>query len=231
MTTKMTTNIVFCLPGKSFSSNYFNSWNKTISELNRLGISYAYCMDYDPVIYYVRNRILGGSNTSGKDQKPWQDQIGYDWMVWIDSDMVWEPSDVIKLIQSDKNIVSGAYVMSDGTNLAMVEHLDFKHLATAGAFKFMTKTEISTRTEPFKVSYAGFGFMAIRKGIIESMEYPWFRPRWVSEGIFHDFCAEDVGFCWTAKEFGHEIWVDPTVRPGHEKSVILGSRQLTTSHM
>ena len=58
-------------------------------------------------------------------------------------------------------------------------------------------------------------------GVFESMEYPWFQPRWVSGGNFHDFCAEDVGFCWTAQELGHEIWVDPAIKVLHEKTVLL----------
>jgi len=53
------------------------------------------------------------------------------------------------------------------------------------------------------------------------MEYPWFQPRWISKDNFHDFCAEDVGFCWAAQELGHEIWIDPSIKVGHEKTVIL----------
>jgi hypothetical protein len=180
-------------------------------------------MGYDPVVYYARNRILGGQNNSGKQQKPWQGQVQYDRMMWIDSDMVWNPDDVIKLITSDKPIISGTYLMSDNRLHPVVEDLDFNHLADHGVFEFMDKTTMSARTEPFKASYTGFGFVSIAAGVVESMEYPWFQPRWVSNDRFHDFCAEDVGFCWAAQEAGQEIWIDPTVRVGHEKSVILSS--------
>jgi hypothetical protein len=53
------------------------------------------------------------------------------------------------------------------------------------------------------------------------MEYPWFRPRWVEKDSFSEFTAEDVGFCWTAAEIGESIIVDPTIRVGHQKSIIL----------
>ena len=213
--------LIFCLPGRTFSSNYFNSWNSTIAELSAHGISYAYSMGYDPVVYYVRNRILGGQNTAGRSQLPWQGKLPYDRMIWIDSDMVWTPDDVLKLISSDKPITGGTYIMSDNQNYPVVENLDFSHLADHGVFKFMDREEMASRSEPFKVSYTGFGFVAIKAGVIEQMEYPWFRPRWVSNDRFHDFCAEDVGFCWTAQENGHEIWIDPTIRVGHEKSTVL----------
>jgi hypothetical protein len=213
--------VIFCLPGRQFSNNYFNSWNATVSALNERGISYAYSMIYDPVVYYTRNRILGGQNTGGKSQKPWQSQISYDKMIWIDSDIVWKPEDVLKLLGSDKSVIAGTYLMGDGKNFPIVEHLDFTLLATTGTFRFMDQVDINTRTSPFKVSYTGFGFVCVTAGVFESMEYPWFQPRWVSGENFHDFCAEDVGFCWSAQELGHEIWVDPAVRVSHEKTILL----------
>jgi len=214
-------NVIFCLPAKTVSSNYFNSWNATISELNNQGINYAYSMGYDPVVYYTRNRILGGQNTSGRTQKPWNGQVQYDRMIWIDSDMVWQPSDILALLSHDKPIVSGTYLMGDGTHYPIVENLNYEHLMKNGVFEFMSSSVMATKTSPFLVSYTGFGFLAIKAGVVETMEYPWFQPRWVSNETFHDFCAEDVGFCWAAQELGHEIWVDPAIRVGHEKTAIL----------
>jgi len=213
--------VIFCLPGKQFSNNYFNSWNATISALNEQGISFAYSMTYDPVVYYTRNRILGGQNTLGKIQKPWQGSIVYDKMFWIDSDIVWKPEDVLALLASDKPIISGTYLMSNATHFPIVENLDFSVLASVGTFQFMTQPDVSAKTTPFKVSYTGFGFICIKQGILETMEYPWFQPRWISNQNFHDFCAEDVGFCWTAQELGHDIWVDPSIKVGHEKNLII----------
>jgi hypothetical protein len=213
--------VIFCLPGKTISSNYFNSWNATISALNERGISYAYSMVYDPVVFYTRNRILGGQNTAGRGQKPWGGQLQYDRMVWIDSDMVWKPNDIISLLNHDMPIVSGTYLMSDGNNYPVVENLDYDHLADTGTFKFMDKAAMAAKTTLFKASYTGFGFLSIKAGVIETMEYPWFQPRWISNDTFHDFCAEDVGFCWAAQELGHEIWIDPTVKVGHEKMLII----------
>lgn len=214
--------IIFCLPGKSFSSNWFNSWNKTIAELSNNNISYAYCMDYDPVVYYARNKILGGNNVNGKQQLPWQGQIDYDYQIWIDSDIVWQPSDILKLLTKGKNIISGLYHMSDGINYPVVEHLDFAHLKDYGTFRFLDDSQLRQKnTLPFKVSYTGFGFIAIKKGVMESLGYPWFQPRWVTSEKFHDFCAEDVGFCWSAQEKGWEIYIDPTCIVKHEKTVLL----------
>ncbi len=214
-------NVVFCLPGRTFSSNYFNSWNATISELQKRGMSYAYSIGYDPVVYYARNKLLGGQNTAGKSQKPWQGRLSYDRVVWIDSDMVWSADDVVKLISSDKDVISGTYLMEDGNTYPVVEHLDYNRLLSTGSFEFIKREDMVSRVVPFKVSYTGFGFVSAKAGVFESMEYPWFQPRWISNPSFHDFCAEDVGFCWAAQELGYDIWVDPTIRVGHEKMVVL----------
>lgn len=214
-------NILLCVPGNKFTDNWVHSWNDTVAALNKAGHTWGYSMAYDPVVYYARNRVLGGDNVQGKNQKPFQGKIPYDYLVWIDSDMVWRGSDVLRLISLDVPIASGCYLMQDNKQYPIVENLDYDLLAADGAFKFMDRDALNAKTSPFKVSYVGFGFIVIARGVFETMEYPWFRPRWVDHNNFHDFTAEDVGFCWTAKEKGHDIVVDPSVRVGHEKNMIL----------
>lgn len=214
--------IVFCLPGKTFSLNFFNAWNASISALSQHGINYAYCVGYDPVVYYARNKVLGGMNTAGKKQKPWQGKITYDKMVWIDSDIVWTSDQLLKLISyTDKPIIAGLYHMENGIEYPVVENLNYSKLYEQGTFEFLTNDTIKNRTTPFKVNYTGFGFVSINRGVIENMEYPWFRPKWVEHENFYDFCAEDVGFCWEAANQGHSIWIDPTIIVGHEKNIII----------
>lgn len=213
--------VVFCFPGNNFSDRWIHSWMDTLAVLGKNGIEWVYSMTYDPVVYYARNRVLGGNNVDGKSQKPFQGKITYDYQFWIDSDMVWSGLDVLKMLKLDKPIVSGCYMMSNNVELPVVESLDWDLLHQSGTFKFMRREDIMSKEDPFKVSYAGFGFMAIKHGVMESMEYPWFHPRFVDYKEFHDFTAEDVSFCWSAQELGHDIWLDPTVRVGHQKLLSL----------
>ena len=214
-------NILLCVPGRTFSSSWIHGWNDTISALTKAGHTWGYSMQYDPVVYYARNRVLGGNNTAGKLQQPFGGKLAYDYLVWIDSDMVWCGDDVLKLIGMNVPIASGCYLMQDNLHYPIVENLDYNRLAEEGTFKFMNRNDLAEKTTPFKASYVGFGFVAIAKGVIESMEYPWFRPRWVEHNNFYDFTAEDVGFCWTAQEKGHNIYVNPAIKIGHEKNMIL----------
>ena len=213
--------VIFCIPGNKFSDRWFHCWMDTIQTMSQHNIQWSYSMAYDPVVYYARTRVLGGSNVEGKTQKPFQGRIQYDYLIWLDSDMVWSGQDVIKLIKLDVPIASGCYMMANNTELPIVESLDYSKLLESGTFKFMTRDELNARTMPFKANYVGFGFMCVKYGVFESMEYPWFQPKFVEQGNFKEFTAEDVGFCWTAKDNGYDIWVDPTVRVGHEKSIVL----------
>jgi hypothetical protein len=213
--------IIFCIPGNHFTDLWVHSWNDTLAVLSRAKHTWAYSMDYDPVVYYARNKVLGGNNTSGRHQKPFQGTAEYDAIVWIDSDMVWKGQDVINLINSDKFITSGCYLMRDNTHYPIVETLDFAKLAVSGTFDFVSREKLMLKTQPFKANYVGFGFLAIKYGVFESMEYPWFRPHWVDHDNINDFTAEDVGFCWSAHDYGYDIWVDPAIKVGHEKLIVL----------
>lgn len=213
--------VIFCLPGRQFSDLWMRSWTDTVTTCGNNGIEWAFSMAYDPVVYYARNRVLGGNNTSGRNQKPFQGQLDYDYQVWIDSDMVWRGEDVLKLLSHGKSVVSGVYPMANAQDCPIVEELDYGMLLEQGTFRFMTRDEVGARTDPFNVSYVGFGFMAIARGVIERMEYPWFRPRWVDKDSFLEFTSEDVGFCWNLADIGEKILVDPTIRVGHQKSITM----------
>ena len=94
-----------------------------------------------------------------------------------------------------------------------------------------TLDSIQKRNKPFTVDYTGFGWLLIQKGVFEDfdengkkkIEYPWFAPKMqvFESGNVQDMCGEDVSFCLDAKEAGYEIWCDPRIRVGHEKTRII----------
>ena len=88
-----------------------------------------------------------------------------------------------------------------------------------------TIDSISKRKKPFTVDYAGFGWLLIKYGVFEheDMKYPWFAPKMqiFESGAVQDMCGEDVSFCLDAKEAGFEIWCDPRIRVGHEKTRVI----------
>jgi len=180
------------------------------------GIEWDMSSDYSPLIYHCRNDILHGDPTKGKKQIPWQGRFKYDWQIWIDSDMIWTPEDIKRLIsRNNLSIISGCYMRQDDNNYAFsIREMD-------GSFKAMTRQEVDPMGDPFEVSVTGFGFVAIKYGVVESMEYPWFRPLVKEDEESFTFTSEDTGFCMLAQQAGYVVVVDPSIQVGHEKSWIL----------
>ena len=70
-----------------------------------------------------------------------------------------------------------------------------------------------------------FGCVGFKKGVFEheGMKYPWFGPKMqgFESGEVQDMCGEDVSFCLNAKEAGFEIWCEPRIRVGNEKTRVI----------
>ena len=74
--------IIFCIPGREFSVHFLKSWSKLINELQLMDIEWELISEYYPYLHQVRDRIV---------QKAIQKE--YDYLMWIDSDIVFNPSD------------------------------------------------------------------------------------------------------------------------------------------
>ena len=213
--------IVFCLPGKNFSGTFLLCWSELLAWCMTNGITVNVQQHYSCNIYYVRNMCLGGNVLNGENQKPFNETIDYDYIMWIDSDVIFSVEHFKKLLLHKKNIISGLYLMEDAMQFATVEKWDEDYFSKNGSFEFLTKNHIENKKEIFPVAYTGFGFILIKKGVFESLTYPWFRPEFIKIGNATDFTMEDVAFCRTITKKGYEIFVDPTVIVGHEKNKIL----------
>ena len=75
----------------------------------------------------------------------------------------------------------------------------------------------------FECVYIGFGWLMVRFGVHESFSYPFFKPQFheLKGGSIYDFSSEDASFFLELREKGIKCYVDPDVRVGHEKSVVL----------
>jgi hypothetical protein len=212
--------VIFCLPGASFSRRFLCSWTDLVINCLQHNVYPILSSQQDAVVYYVRNKCLGGDVRRGKNQKPYDGKFEYDYLMWIDSDIVFSFNQFYSLLQKNLPTVSGLYAMDGGTHYPVVKNWDEEYFKQHGTFEFSSVESLKDLKNPFEVDYVGFGFILIKKGIFETLEYPWFRPKFFEIGNAYDFCSEDVGICKSLKEKGHKIYVDPTIRVGHEKKII-----------
>ena len=126
----------------------------------------------------------------------------------------------------ERQIVAGWYCTEDGKTTSVAHWLDEDDFrGNGGVMNHETIESISKRRKPFTVDYTGFGWLLIKNGVFEhkEMPYPWFAPKMqvFESGQVQDMCGEDVSFCLDAKDAGFDIWCDPRIRVGHEKTRII----------
>jgi hypothetical protein len=114
--------------------------------------------------------------------------------------------------------------MQDDKNYATVQNMDDNYYVTQGSYEFLNEHNIKDMPDTFEVDYTGFGWILFKKGVFESLEYPWFSPEWKKfdkKNKMKEFTSEDVGICQKLKQVGSKIVVNKNLIIGHEKSCIL----------
>jgi len=205
--------VIFCIPGNSFSNRFLKCWTNLTRELHKRGIEYELLSQYIPNVYQVRSLLLGADRKFGQYQEPWQGKKNYDNIMWIDSDQVFEPNDFFKLLEHDKDIVSGLYLRKPQGDTLNDIPIEFACFNEDGKRLYTNEVNGELR----KVWSNGMGWMLIKKGVFEKIEYPWFGP--IVTGL--GFHGEDVSFQLRAKDVGFDSYVDTSIVVGHEKEVVL----------
>ena len=105
------------------------------------------------------------------------------------------------------------------TSYPTVPYWEEEYFQQNGNFKFMDDSMLSEykKWKKYPVVYTGFGFMLVKRGVFESMKYPWFRPEFVNIRGSTDFTMEDVAWCREVTRLGYKVFIDTDVVVGHEK--------------
>lgn len=211
--------LVFCLPGKSFSDRFLSAWTSTVVWCIQNQHQFLVSQAQSNNVYLVRAKCLGADVMRGKHQKPFDGKVEYSHIVFIDSDSVWQPEQIGKLLAHNKDIVAALQAWEGGAGFTC-GYWDKSFFKKNGYMPYLKPEDVKDKTELMQVDYSGFGLMVIRRGVFEAMEYNWFTPLVTEWGNIRDFAMEDCSWCYRAREKGYKIWIDPTVRVGHEKTAI-----------
>ena len=246
--------VIVGLPGDHFSQSFLLSWTQaiyTIWNTNKYDIIVS--PGKSSFVPFARMHTLGLNVLRGKNQKPFNDEA-YDVFVSIDSDVVFSAAQLIELIECTKlhPVVSGYYMMASNKQFAVVRDWNKSYFAEHGTFQFLEPKDVEAQVKAFvaameerkkaeenkeevkplpepeflKVSYAGMGFFACKKEVLDSLQYPFFNRELQKmrgkDGLeLLDMCSEDVAFCKNIEDAGFDIMLNTRLRVGHEKSVVL----------
>ena len=229
--------IVMCLPGRGCSYIFMKNFLQLCFDLVQNGCAIQISQDYSSMVNFARCKVLGANVLRGPKQIPWDGKMQYDYQLWIDSDIVFDTGKFWQLCDlanpapdeetgevEEKEIVCGWYLTEDGHTSSVAHWLDEDEFRkNGGVMNHETIETLTKRKKPFTCDYTGFGWVLIKKGVFENLEYPWFAPKMqvFESGSVQDMCGEDVSFCLDAKEEGMDIWCDPRIRVGHEKTRVI----------
>lgn len=141
---------------------------------------------------------------------------GADYVLWLDSDMVFQPDTFTRLYNDYKagkgDIVSGLYFRRVAPfSPVLFDKLDIED----GRAVWTEPKEIPD--DVFEVGGVGFGCVLMDTGVITDVMAKFggapFTP---VSGL-----GEDLSFCWRARQCGYKIVVDPAVQLGHVGHVII----------
>jgi hypothetical protein len=210
--------VVIATPGHSLKAEYVSSLIETLGHLHKNGYRVKWLNRYSsfvptareltaidsPLHDYDTNAIGGGRFT-------------YDVIVWIDSDIEWTVDDFMKLIRSQHKVVSGLYQLDHAGSVAV------GYPNKIGTPTRVNKVEFLLHDEPVEVGGVGFGFVAMKSGVFESIPRPWFligKVLWKEGEDLRVNLGEDYSWCERAKAAGYTIWVDPNIKVKHHKETV-----------
>lgn len=230
--------IIFCIPGKTFSTTFLSAWSETLLELTKQGHQ-CFMANREGSPWFVRNVCLGGNALYGKEQTPYNGKIDYDYIVWLHHDIVFTIEHVTQLIEhmnDESKMVVGGVVPEGQHEFDIIDkgNWNFQYFMEHGRFSPFTRSDlVRKRDELFQVDHISLKFVCMRRGVLESIEYPWFKPLFfefdvdVEDGSgnttkrsIRDYCSDDIAMSRTLVEKGYTLWVDPMITVGREQTTL-----------
>ena len=177
---------------------------KSILGLKKVGVM-EIGIEVDSLVYEARNRLT----LAALDK-------GYDYILFIDSDMVFQ-ADLLERLMADmkggKEFVCGlAFKRRLPTTPVILKSVEWAPGNREHGIQHSVEYfEDYPRDSLFEIGGCGFGCVLIKTSIIGEMAQYFgmspFTPM--------PYLGEDYSFCWRMKQIGKKMWCDSSVKLGH----------------
>ena len=125
-----------------------------------------------------------------------------DYIMWLDSDIVYPPDIIKKLMAHNKDMVTGIYYKRVPPFTPCIYKLEDDKL-----FPYLDYPEDNL----FQISAAGFGCILVKTKVIKAVHEKFGGCFFPVNGIG----GEDLSFIRRAQDCGFEIWCDSSIKCGH----------------
>jgi hypothetical protein len=219
---------------RQMTEPFVMSLMKLVMYFKEIGLKFSISTISDSLISRARNQIVAKFMANPQHTH----------LLFIDVDLAFEPTEILKMLWHDKDIMTGSYPIKDinwdkVTRFAK-EGLEPTKLA-AKSTRFVVnpvrdgQNTVKADKGAIAVHDAGTGFMLIKKEVFEQMfeAYPELKynddtgsmkdkERDYTYALFnsyvdedHRFLSEDYGFIRYWQKLGKDIWVDPSIELMH----------------
>lgn len=171
-------------------AEFMKRYVKLMRKLDKDGIEADDRIISGTMIYHARNKIA---------QMAMNEDFTH--VLWLDSDMTFNPDIVDDLLFCGKDMVCGAFVGRRPPYGPCVY--------TSIADFPMEKVRVFG-TEPFRVAGCGFAAVLTKVDVLRAV-----KERFGTCFTPTEKYGEDIAFCDRVNQLGIEIWCEPTVRVGH----------------
>jgi hypothetical protein len=210
--------VLIATPGKMIHAEYVSSLVDTIRWLESEGLSYKFLNKQGSLISSTRESTALDAYTPNWETR----EVGggaytYGKIFWIDSDIEWSVESFRAIYESNLDIVGGLYQTAPDGRVAVAM------FDGAGQPTVVREQDFIMMDGPIHEVYGlGFGFIAMKSGVFEKCDRPWFlmeRIRW--EHLEFDLnVGEDYSFCVNARRNGFKVYLDSTIKVKHHKEII-----------
>lgn len=209
--------VLIATPGKMIHAEYVSSLVRTLMWLDSEGLTYKFLNKQGSLISSTRElTALDSYKPNWETREVGGGDYTYGKIFWIDSDIEWTVEAFAQIYESDLDIVGGLYQTAPDGRVAVAFY------DGAGQPTVVREQDfIMLDPEPQECYGIGFGFVAMKSGVFERCDRPWFlmeRIRW--EHLDFDLnIGEDYSFCVNARRNGILTYVDPRVKVKHHKEI------------
>lgn len=216
--------------GGNAKSNYSASLLELLTGLARAGHSaFQTVITNESLITRARNTLVKEFLKSDADA-----------ILFIDADHGFKADDVIRMIESGKDLIGGIYPMkainwANVRKAALAGKENLEEYSGFFAVNFLPEEQNFQYYEPFKVRDIGTGMMFVTRKVFEELEpvCKKYRNNSINNGTIEDativeyfttmitdepesiLLSEDYAFCHMWRELGNDVWAAPWVRLTH----------------
>lgn len=123
--------------------------------------------------------------------------IGSEYMLWLDSDMVFPPTTAMRLLAHEQDIVAANYVRRQPP---------YKGVAYPVIGDWQNPLPYEPQDELAEVEGTGMGCFLMKTAILDEIPQPWFEFGWTPQS--NDHLGEDIILCQKMAECGYRIFID-----------------------